>query len=102
MHKADTKCRKCTKRRIIISDEAEVQDWLKRVKEAEEAGARRFIGGFIEIGENLVRIRYHSPALIEVWGSKFPLEKRCWSRLCPQCMEKRIEEIRKKSNKKKL
>ena len=101
MHKADVKCRRCMKRRIIISDETEVRSWLKKVKEAEEAGARKVIGGFIEVGENLVRVRHHSPAEVEIWGNGFPLEKRCWSRLCPECMQQRIEEIRSSHNKNK-
>ncbi len=102
-NKADVKCWKCGRKRVIISNKTEVQEWLRKMREAEEAGAERLIGGFIEVGENLVRVRHHSPVEIEVWGNGFPLEKRCWSRLCPYCMEKRIDEIRnQKSEKSKL
>jgi len=103
MHEADNraevKCWKCGRKRVIISNKTEVQEWLRKMRESEKAGARKVIGGFIEVGENLVRATYHSPVVVEVWGSEFPLEKKYWSRLCPRCAEERINEIRRSKKK---
>jgi len=90
-------CRKCGKRLIEISNERGVQYWKNLIN---KSNGRKLIGGFIDTGRYAIRISYHSPAVAEVWGNEFPLEKQHWIHDCPYCQEEMLKDIKSRKEKK--